>query len=327
MSGRGKGEHNKKLRLRETSRLQCGVKRTAERTDSEAPSKVASRTTATDVVGDEADDFDAADVSESRVVTSNEGSSKSARKEGDEHARLPLSDPVYRIMHVLPRSDFLEIVKCRFGHEECERAASYFDDSFMKNPLRHLRLQIGCDRPTGLYLFFPKLHYHRSSLRLLDLSRNDLDEDDVATLTQLLDLRSDSPSSSGFSVLEVLDLSYNRRIGNRGALFLLSALRHNDRIRAVILKGISVDDTGAVAVAPLLRQRPFPRMPADDDDEGVTFQETSLRRPLTFFLNFNENRIGAVGTEVLGKGLPAHVSLTLSKQRPFCEKKGHLARR
>ncbi|RNF21443.1 hypothetical protein TcG_02791 [Trypanosoma cruzi] len=326
MSGRGKGEHNKKLRHREKSRFQCGVKRAAERTDSEAPSKVASRTTATDAVGDEVVDFDAAAVSESRVVTSNEGSSKSARREGDQHVRLPLSDPIYRIMHVLPRSDVLEIVKCRFGREECERAASYFDDSFMKNPLRHLRLQVGCDRPTGLYLFFPKLHYHRGSLRLLDLSRNDLDEDDVATLTQLLDLCGDSPSHSGFSVLEVLDLSYNRRIGNRGALFLLSALRHNDRIRAVILKGISVDDTGAVAVAPFLRQRPFPRMP-DDDDEAVTFQETSLRRPPTFFLNFNENRIGAVGTEVLGKGLPAHVSLTVSKQRPFCDKRGPLARR
>ncbi|RNF11169.1 hypothetical protein TraAM80_01100 [Trypanosoma rangeli] len=317
----GKGEDGKKHRLLDTGRCQRGVKRPAERTDTERPSEVAIVATAAVVVeGD--NDVDAAVVSESLVAASNDGISKSVQQEGERGVRLRLEDPIYRIMHALPRSDVLEIFKCRFKGEECERAVVYFDDAFMKNPLRKLRLQIGCDRVTGLHLFFPKLHHHRNTLRLLDLSRNDMDEDDVATLTQLLELRGESPSCGTSSLLEVLDLSYNRRIGNRGALFLLAALRHNDRIRAVILKGISVDDSGAVAVAPFLRQRPLPRMA--DDDEGVTFQETSSRRLPTFFLNLNENRIGAAGTVVLGKGLPAHVSLTVCRQRPFCNKKGPL---
>ncbi|RNF05775.1 uncharacterized protein Tco025E_07722 [Trypanosoma conorhini] len=316
----GKGGNDKSYRLRDTGRRPGGVKRPADRTETESPSEVAVAATATVAVGDD-ETFDVAAVSESRVVAPNEAATKGVQQEGNRCVPVPLSDPIYRIMHALPRSDVLEIFKCRFGREECERAAAYFDGSYMKNPLRQLRLQLGCDRATGLHLFFPKLHHHRGTLRLIDLSRNDLDENDVATLTQLLELRGDdAPSSGASSALEVLDLSYNRRIGNRGALFLLAALRHNDRIRAVVLKGISVDDSGAIAVAPFLRQRPLPRMP--EDDEGVTFQETSSRRLPTFFLNLNENRIGAAGTVALGKGLPAHVSLTMCKQRPFCNKKG-----
>ncbi|KAH9577396.1 hypothetical protein LSM04_004449 [Trypanosoma melophagium] len=233
--------------------------------------------------------------------------------------KSPTSDPIYRIMHALPRSDFLEVVKCRFGPGECKRAASYFDASYMKNPLRHLRLQIGCDLPTGLHLFFPKLYHHRSTLRLLDLSRNDMAKDDVAALTDLLNLRNNQSSSEAATVLEVLDLSYNRRIGNQGALFLLNALSQNNKIRALILKGISLDDSGAVWIAPLLRQRPHPDVSVDTNN--VTFQETSSQRPPNFFLNLNENRIGAAGTLELGKGLPFHVSLTLCKQRPTCNKR------
>ncbi|ORC93647.1 uncharacterized protein TM35_000015240 [Trypanosoma theileri] len=259
-------------------------------------------------------------VSDSVSSIVNDGSSlKSIQGKDFPTEKSPTSDPIYRIMHTLPRSDFLEIVKCRFGHDECKRAASYFDVSYMKNPLRHLRLQIGCDRPTGLHLFFPKLYHHRSTLRLLDLSRNDMDEDDVATLTDLLNLRNEKSSEKTTTVLEVLDLSYNRRIGNCGALFLLNALSQNDQIRALILRGISLDDNGALCIAPLLRQRPQPCIPVDTDT--VTFQETSSRRPPTFFLNLNENRIGAAGTRELGKGLPVHVSLTLCKQRPICNKR------
>ncbi|KEG13243.1 hypothetical protein DQ04_01131120 [Trypanosoma grayi] len=246
-------------------------------------------------------------------------SARGVRAKDAQASQLLMSDPIYRIMHALPRSDVLEVVKCQFSSKECERAATYFDSSFMKKPLRHLRLQIGCDRATGLHLFFPRLHHHRGTLRLLDLSRNDLDEDDVATLTQLLDLRSNTPSGGAASSLEVLDLSYNRRVGNRGALFLLHSLRCNNTIRAVILKGISLDDSGAIDIAPLLCQRPRPRVP--DDRESVTFQETTSRRLPTFFLNLNENRIGAAGTVALGKGIPVHVSLTLCKQRPMCDAK------
>lgn len=227
-----------------------------------------------------------------------------------------LSDPVYRIMHMLPRSDVLEVVKCRFGPEECQRAASYFDKSFMENPLRHVRLQIGCDRATGLNLFFPKLQHHRGTLRHLDLSRNRLDEDDVATLVQVLDIRRDETNNNS-SALEVLDLSYNRHIGDRGGVMLLSALRGNDRIRAVILKGISLSDAGAFGIAALLPQRPKPLLCGEGGgcDYPLSSSASVSQNP-TFFLNLNENIIGVKGIGALGKGIPSYVSVTASRQYP-----------
>lgn len=267
-------------------------------------------------------------------------------------------DPIYRIMHALPRSDVLEVVRSRFAAPHCARAAAYFDLSYRKNPLRRLRLQIGCDGPTGLHLFFPRIAAHRHTLRVLDLSRNRLSAEDVVLLCNLLgfgsagdvaaslvpdtagrnaenaDTRvqnttvvdlalppalSSSCSSSSRtttgSCLELLDLSYNTKIGNSGAVHVLRALRRCPSIRAVILKSVGVDDAGALAASDIVRRWPAP---LTDLSEPLS---SSVLRPSTasamkFFVNLNENYIGARGTYILGKGLPNHVSLTLSKQRP-----------
>lgn len=248
-------------------------------------------------------------------------------------------DPIYRIMHTFPRSDVLEVVRCKFAKEHCQRAAAYFDASFMQNPLRRLRLQIGCDGPTGLHLFFPRIAFHRFALRTLDLSRNRLSADDVVTLCTALELTphrrsrpratdegeehagsSSLPSHYRTSVLELLDLSYNSGIGNEGAVQLMRAITSNSTIRAVQLKCIGVDDDGACALAPLLCRRPTPAVAGSGTSDDLTNTsatrvEASQQRMPGFFLNLNENRIGARGTTALGKGLPDFVSVTLCKQR------------
>nr|CCC90098.1 conserved hypothetical protein [Trypanosoma congolense IL3000] len=239
--------------------------------------------------------------------------------------KFHMHDPVYRIMHMTPRSDVLEVVKCRFGSEECQRAATYFDSSYTKNPLRYLRLQIGCDRATGFNLFFPRLQHHRATLRLLDLSRNCLDEEDVATLVNLLNLRNDDKCES-LSVLEVLDLSYNRRIGNSGGVMLLGALHGNDHIRAVVLKGISLTDAGATSIASLLQQRPKPRTCVGECMHSCeALHNGHAAGGSMFFLNLNENLIGSKGIHALGKGIPSYVSLTACKQHPLTSRNRSLA--
>ncbi|CBZ30357.1 conserved hypothetical protein [Leishmania mexicana MHOM/GT/2001/U1103] len=251
-------------------------------------------------------------------------------------------DPIYRIMHALPRSDVLEVVRSRFEKPHCERAAAYFDLSYMKNPLRHLRLQLGCDGPTGIYLFFRRIAAHRHTLRVVDFSRNRLSADDAVLLCNTLGFgvagdAATAPgtakaSSAGAAVdstvsmaagasaqpsssLELLDLSYNAQLGNDGAVHVVTAVRRLPSIRAVILKSVGIDDDGAMAVANIVRRWPAPALCANSATPH------SLLRPVTasatkFYLNLNENYIGARGTDVLGKGLPHHVSLTLAKQRP-----------
>ncbi|GET92311.1 hypothetical protein, conserved [Leishmania tarentolae] len=251
-------------------------------------------------------------------------------------------DPIYRIMHALPRSDVLEVVRSRFARPHCERAAAYFDLSYMKNPLRHLRLQLGCDGPTGIYLFLKRIAVHRHTLRVVDLSRNRLSADDAVLLCNALGLgvagnsetalgtTRASPASAAVdstlstaagasaqpsSSLELLDLSYNAKLGNDGAVHVAMAVRRLPSIRAVILKSVGIDDDGAIAVAELIRSWPKPVLCANSATPHA------LLRPPTasstkFYLNLNENYIGARGTDVLGKGLPHHVSLTLAKQRP-----------
>lgn len=269
-------------------------------------------------------------------------------------------DPIYRIMHTIPRSDVLEVIKCRFGSAQCARAVKYFDMSYTQNPLRKLRLQIGCAGATGMYKFFPRIFKHRLSLRTLDLSRNKLTASDVATLCTGLGLHArahsscsadgdvknalhplpqtrlvsgvlDVPPNLSEAVqrlchatevtvpnvndtdkpcsLELIDLSYNADIGNSGAVLLLNALRDNTIIRAVQLKHVNIDDEGACQLAPLLRSRPRP-------SESVVnnFARDNSTHSGGFFVNLNENRIGACGTRALGYRLPDYVSITLCKQ-------------
>ncbi|CCW60653.1 unnamed protein product [Phytomonas sp. EM1] len=259
-------------------------------------------------------------------------------------------DPIYRIMHALPRSDILEIIKCKFGREQCERAAAYFKESYMQNPLRRLRLQIGCDGPTGLNLFFPMLSAHRHTLRTLDLSRNKLTYADIVMLCELLGLSAMSsplsqslPSATSLlsssastdvcacdegqhlghaktSALELINFSYNVNIGNDGAVYLMQCLSHNSTIRAVQLKHVGIDDTGACSLAPLLRARPPPQGLYSHTTSPATPQCTAAwsfdpSRIPGFFLDLNENCIGPVGTCQLRQRLPSYVSLSLCKQR------------
>ncbi|CCW66533.1 unnamed protein product [Phytomonas sp. Hart1] len=259
-------------------------------------------------------------------------------------------DPIYRIMHAFPRSDILEVIKCKFGREQCKRAAAYFKESYMRNPLRRLRLQIGCDGPTGLNLFFPMISSHRYTLRTLDLSRNKLTYADIVLLCESLGLlaipsslpqslssvpnfqsSSESPDvgacgegepmgSTNTSALELINFSYNINIGNNGVLYLMQCLSQNSTIRAVQLKHVGIDDTGACSLAPLLRARPPPKGFYSHTTSPVTPQcSTTLgfdpSRIPGFFLDLNENCIGAVGTCQLRHRLPSYVSLSLCKQR------------
>ncbi|KAG5468705.1 hypothetical protein CUR178_01540 [Leishmania enriettii] len=251
-------------------------------------------------------------------------------------------DPIYRIMHALPRSDVLEVVRSRFAQSHCVRAAVYFDLSYTKNPLRHLRLQIGCDGPTGIHLFFRRIAAHRHTLRVVDFSRNRLGADDAVLLCNTLGLGSageaasalgdtkssgagvavDSTGSSAVgasappsSSLELLDLSYNAKLGNDGAVHVVAALRRCPSIRAVILKSVGIDDDGAMSVADLVRRWPAPALCANLAPPHAPLRP-STASATKFYLNVNENYIGAHGTQALGKGLPHYVSLTLAKQRP-----------
>ncbi|CUG93046.1 leucine-rich repeat protein, putative [Bodo saltans] len=239
---------------------------------------------------------------------------------GGVNMRLLATDPVYRILHHSHRSDVVEVVKCKFGEAECERAAKYLRDEFTAGPVRRLRLQLNV---TGaeLYMgrFFPFFSKHALSLRLLDLSRNQLTADDVVVLARTLKLSTANRS------LEVLDLSCNRDIGNQGAAVLMSSISKSETIRAVILKHISLDDEGARMVAPYLASRPHPlpspslQVKAGDAAILNGYQWTGNdqhRGHCNFFLNLNENCLGPDSIQLLGKCLPEHVSLTVLHQRP-----------
>jgi hypothetical protein len=239
---------------------------------------------------------------------------------GGVNMKLLASDPVYRIIHHSHRSDVVEVVKCKFGEAECERAAKYLQDEFTAGPVRRLRLQLnvtGADLYMGRFL--PFLARHASSLRLLDLSRNQLTADDVVLLTRTWEL------STTNQTLEVLDLSCNRDIGNHGAAVLMKSISNSQTIRAVILKHISLDDAGAQMVAPYLASRPHPRpspsMQVRSGDAAILngYQWTGSdqhRGHCNFFLNLNENCLGPDSIRLLGQCLPEHVSLTLLHQRP-----------
>ncbi|CAD2214958.1 hypothetical protein AGDE_09060 [Angomonas deanei] len=209
-------------------------------------------------------------------------------------------------MHTQPRSDLLEVRKSKFALPHCERASTYFDQSYMQNPLRRLRLQISCSGPSGMNLLFPKMFHHWQTLRLLDLSRNNLDTDDIVNLCNGMKVEESS------SPLEVLDLSYNCRIGNSGAVHILQRTMHSKRLRAVLLKCTGVDDRGAVALHPFLKSRPVPEALPEGVEPIRTDQCSNYAH---FYLNLNENFIGSVGTDVLGKQLPAYISLTVTKQK------------
>lgn len=228
---------------------------------------------------------------------------------------------LYRLMHKVPRSDQLQIKKCRLNYALCERAAQYFQEDFTTYPLRHLTLQVGCGsgdasasfgvRRTGIQLFFPHIFHHKAHLRQINLSRNDLTQQDVRRLCEGLGLL-DQPSPT-HSPLRLLDLSYNSRVGNEGALLVFRAVSRQNHLKALLLRCIGVDDAGATLIAPFLRDRPPPVTPEDCEDEGTSTCAAS------FFVNLNENRIGARGSWVLGKHLPSYVSLTLCRQNIFRE--------
>lgn len=200
----------------------------------------------------------------------------------------------------------------------------------------------------GFQLFFPLIFHHRFCLKELDLSRNDLCAKDVQTLCMGLGLlregggredgmkewctvgeveetsrsRSLSKGCNSSLSLRLLNLSYNRRIGNEGAITLFAALSKKSEmngaehittphIKAVILRGVGVDDDGAVVLSSYLRCRPPPLGTGTDSEED---NQDNSRNACNFFVNLNENKIGARGTLALGKGLPSYVSLSVCKQ-------------
>lgn len=259
---------------------------------------------------------------------------------------------VYRLMHQVPRSDVLRLCRCTLNYPHCEYAAKVFREEFLQHPVRHLTLQVGCRSEApgedtterkrsggkvfqdGFQLFFPLIFHHRFCLKELDLSRNDLCAKDVQTLCRGLGIGEEvhqEKNSSGTTMenelltksssssLRLLNLSYNRRIGNEGVVTLFSCLaRSCDRagnhsflnLRAVILRCVGVDDDGAVVLAQYLRRQPLPLSSLEKGE----YEEECFRTENNFFVNLNENRIGARGTFVLGKGLPSYVSLSLCKQ-------------
>lgn len=240
---------------------------------------------------------------------------KRAREAKEHHAvggthmdpTLFANDPIYRIIKQSHRSDVIEILKCKFGPEECSRAATYFAKDFMKGPVRRLRLQMQVGMGNkGMETFLPFLQFHKDSLKVLDLSRNQLNADDVLTLCDALELSTNKS-------LEVLDLSYNRKIGNEGAFLLFQRLRTNSNIRAVILKSISLDDAGGEMLSTLIWARPLPSK--DNSNEALDHFPMAEKDKYNFFVNLNENCIGAIGVKALRRLLPDHVSLTVVKQR------------
>ena len=241
-------------------------------------------------------------------------------------SELLAQDPVYRIMRQMNRSDMFEIVKCKFGDAECVRAAKYGKDYFSTLPLRHVRLQLGIALKDGLFRLLPLVHSHRFNLRLVDLSRNVLNEHDIGPLCAALgiDNSGEETSVSAASQLEVLDLSCNRNIGDRGVVELFEKIKRNRRLRAVILKFVGLTDDGAVRLSNYLRVRPEPLPIAASANAAEPLPSfarldnantMSQLEKINFFVNLNENCIGAVGLVTLGKGLPDYVSLTAVKQR------------
>eukprot|EP00796_Vickermania_ingenoplastis_P007277 gene7277-5121_t len=213
-----------------------------------------------------------------------------------------------RLMHAQPRSDRLQVRRCRLNRRLCERAAEIFQQDFTQNPVRCLTLQLGCrtDAPAedqrraarpigdGMQLLLPLIFHHRLHLRELDLSRNDLCAADVRTLCAGLGLT--AKGSSQPPPLRLLDLSYNCRVGNEGVMHLFHAL---------VWTMMALPHW-----PPLLRGRPAPCI-----TEGETaYSQANERHAASFLLNLNENRIGAEGTRALGRSLPSYVSLTVCKQ-------------
>lgn len=225
-----------------------------------------------------------------------------------------------RLMHKVPRSDMLQIKQCRLNSKLCAHAVHIFKRDFTEHPLKKLTLQVGCNtqsegaetdpanaksrKPSGGFqLFFPLIFHHKLSLKELDLSRNDLCSADI-------DVLCDGLGISSAPHLRVLDISYNSRVGNSGAVRLLSEVRNNECIRAVLMRCVGIDDEGALSIAHALRCRP----PPSKASAGNEMSSLANHSEDSFLVNLNENRIGSVGSYALGRKLPSYISLSVCRQ-------------
>lgn len=253
------------------------------------------------------------------VVTSNDNQSRESLLQSCAVFRVMSGAAVVgKSMTLLRRSDVVEVLKCKFGTKELAKAFHYFQTHFT-SPLTKLRFQAWLSATQLLphdtanesdavsVLATTVLGRNAKTLKTCDLSRNRLTQADVPLLIGAQGLH-----LSLLTNLEVLDFSYNP-IGNEGAVSLFKIIQSNASIRAVILKHCSIDDTGAEAIGDLLRSRP---KPSHNEAQLASMLYIKEAVKLMFFVNLNENRIGAVGTKSIAYKLPDFISITIVKQQP-----------
>lgn len=202
-----------------------------------------------------------------------------------------------------------------------------------------MRLQLGATVANGLghVLAAAKL-FHTSTLKRLDLSRNKFTPLDAPLIVSVIEK---------CQALNILCLSHNVQLKSAGVAPICEAAGKLPHLRALLLEKCAIDDTGAFAIARLLRDRHLPSMQEraaaaaakqiedDDDDEGEEEDENekgkNKRRStnnsnnnisgtnnstVQLTLDLSHNRIGHKGLIALRAAVPWYVGIGAEGQSP-----------
>ncbi len=236
--------------------------------------------------------------------------------------RLWMTDPVYRIVRALPRSDVVHFSKCKLKEKDCVRAVHYIEEAADApddrkahglGGMKELRLQWAATMHGGLQHALPLLFSHRYTLRKVDLSRNAITSKDIDSLANALDL---GCAHNAHPNLELLDLSYNPNLGDAGAIAILTAIAPNKVIKALQLVHCGITDESCSMIMTLLLCRPAPVLLDPTTAERTFGGAVSVAEADKFFLNLNSNRIGSRGLMALTSRvtLPSFISISVVKQ-------------
>lgn len=219
-------------------------------------------------------------------VQPHENGTKTKKKKKKRTKAPPGPATVHDILWQHRRTDWVIFRAVRLTSSQLEEYLSelphfsYVNKWVLCARLTHSQLE------SGVYVHLTK---NLATLSHLDLSHNLLHGDDVKLLLATLALEQNT-------VLSVLKLAGNP-LGNSGVVSLVKAVLNDVvTLHALDVSSCGIDDSACHELSYMLR--------------GGRYAET-------FFLDLSKNRIGHVGTSVLGKGLPGKVSLSLCRNVPL----------
>eukprot|EP01068_Selenidium_serpulae_P002397 Selendium_serpulae@DN2429_c0_g1_i1.p1 len=199
------------------------------------------------------------------------------------------------------------------------------------NIVMHQKLRLATDL-IGFDIGAIKNHLPNSSLRVLDLSGNDIWDGHLEDVCEALaknsglqtldlsdnDIRSDGAKAIGAALvtnqaLRSLNLSGNK-IGADGATAIAEALTRSEALRDLNVSGNEVGDAGALAVGAALQTNSALQLLDLSNNSIFCFGATAIADALKtnsglLYLNLSQNQIFAEGTNALGAALLTNTTL------------------